>query len=500
VSKSINLIMTYGVFMAPLDAFKKMLTISNLMDGIRTGLIGDTIQIEGPFGMRPLLYADYVASGRALTQVEDFIRDQVLPYYANSHTQASFCGAYMTRLREAARAEIARMIGAPNDTSVVFAGSGSTAGLNRLVGLLDIVALSAQGKRVVVIVGPYEHHSNILPWRESGAEVVEVCEGLQGGPDMKVLSQALADAQGAELIVGAFSAASNVTGIKTNADQVTRMLKQHNALAIWDYGCAAPYLEMDMCAGSDAAKDAIVFSPHKFPGGPGASGIMVVRDAIARRTTPTLPGGGTVSFVSPWDHSYSSELSSREEGGTPNVIGDIRVALAMLIKEALGQTWLDQRHAELRAQAVAKWSKNPHIELLGLSDADALPIFSFRIRDQKNNYVHQQLFTRLLSDVYGVQARGGCACAGPYAHRLLGLNKEKSKEMSAAIMRGEEIEKPGWIRLNLSALLTDAKADAIIDAVDTLASTSDEYVPHYSVDPATARFNPTVAGEGLRAQ
>lgn len=485
--------------MSPLDAFKKTLTSSSLHDSIRAGLIGDNIQIDGPFGMRPLLYADYVASGRALTQVEDFIRDQVLPYYANSHTQASFCGAYMTRLREAARAEIARMVGAAGDTSVVFAGSGSTAGINRLVGLLDIVALRAQGKRIVVIVGPYEHHSNILPWRDSGADVVEINEAPQGGPDIGDLTQALIDAKGADLIVGTFSAASNVTGIKTDVDQVTRVLKQHDALAIWDYGCAAPYIEMDMCADSDAAKDAIVFSPHKFPGGPGASGIMVIRDAIARRKTPTLPGGGTVDFVSPWDHRYSSKLSSREEGGTPNVVGDIRVALCMLTKEALGQDWLDQRHAELRAKAIAVWLKNPHIELLGQIDADALPIFSFRIRDQQKNYVHQQFFTRLLSDVYGVQARGGCACAGPYAHRLLGLDEAKSKEMSAAIMRGEEIEKPGWIRLNLSALLKEDKADAIIDAVDKLATMTDTYQKHYSVDPTTARFNPCATADETAA-
>ncbi|MCR8725808.1 aminotransferase class V-fold PLP-dependent enzyme [Frigidibacter sp. ROC022] len=480
--------------MSPLDEFKASLAGPDLPARIRSGLIGDGVQIEGPFGPRRLLYADYVASGRGLLQVEDFIRDKVLPYYANSHTQASFCGAYTTRLREAARAEIARMTGADAATSVVFTGAGSTAGLNRIVGLLDIPGVLAQGGRAVVLVGPYEHHSNLLPWRESGATTIEIPEGAGGGPDMGALEQALAEAQGADLIVGAFSAASNVTGILTDTDAVTRMLRRHGALAIWDYGCAAPYVEMDMRAGTDAAKDAIVFSPHKFPGGPGASGVMILRDAIARRRTPTLPGGGTVSFVSPWDQVYSRQLSEREEGGTPNVTGDIRAALAMLLKEALGQDWLDRRQAELRARALAVWDGNPRIELLGRRDAEALPIFSFRIGDGMGGHVHHQLFTRLLSDVHGVQARGGCACAGSYAHRLLGLDQDRSRQMRDAILRGEELEKPGWVRLNLSALLTDEKADLIIAAVDNLASDAAQYGNSYRADPETARFQPVASG------
>ena len=350
--------------------------------------------------------------------------------------------------------------------------------------------MAARGGRAVVLVGPYEHHSNLLPWRESGARVVEIPEAGQGGPDLVALEEALRAAQGADLIVGSFSAASNVTGITTDVDAVTRLLKQNGALAIWDYGCGAPYMTMRMGGGTDAAKDAIVFSPHKFPGGPGASGVMILRDAIACRTTPTLPGGGTVSFVSPWGHSYSSKLSDREEGGTPNVVGDIRVALALLVKEALGQDFLSQRQAMLRARALAVWSQNPRIELLGNTDAESLPIFSFRVRDGAGGHVHHQFFTRLLSDVHGVQARGGCACAGSYAHRLLGLDATRSAQMQNAIACGEELEKPGWVRLNLSALMSDEKADVVICAVDNLARAAEKYQSHYRADPATARFIP----------
>ena len=475
--------------MTALDDFKAALAGSNCRERICEGLIGENVMIDGPFGARPLIYADYVASGRALTQVEDFLRDKVLPFYANTHTQASYCGTYMTRLREAARAEIARLTGAGPGTSVLFAGSGSTAGINRITGLLNLAEDIAAGQRVVVLIGPYEHHSNILPWRETGAEVTEIAEAPDGGVDLDDLSRALEKAKGVARIVGTFSAASNVTGILTDVDAVTRVLRAYGAVSIWDYGCAGPYCAMDMKQGTDAEKDAIVFSAHKFPGGPAASGVAVIRDVIARRVTPTLPGGGTVTFVSPWGHIYSNRLAAREEGGTPNVAGDIRAALAMLVKEALGQQWLDARHAALRARALKAWADNDRIQILGKTHAEALPIFSFRVRDGQGGLVHHQFFTKLLSDMTGVQARGGCACAGPYGHRLLGLGRADSDATIAALERGEETEKPGWVRLNLSALMSDEKVASIIKAVDDLARNAPNYISRYQVDTSTARFS-----------
>ncbi len=472
-----------------LDAFLTSLRDPNLVEALRDGLIGEDALVPGLDGPKKLVYADYVASGRALSQVEDFIRDKVLPYYANSHTQASFCGAFITQLRNRVRAEIARITGAGEGYSVVFTGSGSTAGLNRIVMLLDIPQVVASGKRAVVLIGPYEHHSNLLPWRESGAEVIEIPEGPGGGVDMAALESRLRENAGAELLVGAFGAASNVTGILTDDHAVTRLLKAHGALAVWDFGCAGPYAPMRMEAGTDAAKDAIVFSPHKFPGGPGGSGVMIIRDAIARRKTPTLPGGGTVSFVSPWDHVYSTSLEHREEGGTPNVLGDIRAGLALMVKDALDATWLAERQQDLRARALAVWRRNPHLELLGCQDAKALPIFSFQVRDAAGKRVHHQLFTRMLSDVYGIQARGGCACAGSYAHALLDIDQEASATIKKSLDAGEEIEKPGWVRLNLSPLMRDEKVDFVIASVDRLAREQAAFSRHYVADISNGRFS-----------
>jgi selenocysteine lyase/cysteine desulfurase len=456
---------------------------------LQAGLIGRDIAIDTPFGSKPLLYADYVASGRALRQVEDFIMTEVLPYYANSHTEASHCGEAMTRMRHEARTVIAELTHCGPDCHVVFTGSGATSGLNRIVGLLNVAERVRRGERVEVLIGPYEHHSNILPWRESGAIITEVPEAANGGVDLDVLQRLLLERKGADLIIGSFSAASNVTGILTDPDPVTRILKAHGAFAIWDYAGGGPYLPMHMQPEVDCAKDVIVFSPHKFPGGPGASGVMIVRDTVVNRQTPTLPGGGTVSFVSPWRHAYSRRIEAREEAGTPNVVGDIRAALVMLVKDAVGTPWILQRDEALRCQALAAWKDVAEIELLGQKQgAKALPIFAFRVRSRAGSRVHHQMFTRMLSDHLGIQARGGCACAGPYAHRLLGLDEAASDTLFDRLDQGYETEKPGWVRLNLSYLHSDDEVLRILNGVKSLAQQAETLALAYDVDAKTARY------------
>ncbi|MDA7965744.1 aminotransferase class V-fold PLP-dependent enzyme [Ruegeria sp.] len=452
-------------------------------DTLRDGLIGENVLIPGLHGDVPLVYADYVASGRALRQVEDFAAAHVLPFYANSHTEASYCGSYMTRLRREARAEIARIVGAREEDAVIFAGSGATAGLNRLVTLLGV----EEADQPVVLIGPYEHHSNILPWRESKARVIEIPEAAGGGLDLIALQSALIETADADLVIGSFSAASNVTGVITDPDPVTRLLKKHGALAIWDYAGGGPYLPMDM-GPQGARKDAIVVSPHKFPGGPGASGVLVVNGDAVQRRCPSLPGGGTVSFVSPWRHDYSADLATREEAGTPNVIGDIRAALAFIVKDAVGTDQIGRRDALYNQMALDGWGDNPHLTLLGADNPHRLPIFSFLVQDGAGQPVHQQLFTRMLSDIYGIQARGGCACAGPYAHRLLGIDRATSDALHAALSAGEEMKKPGWVRLNFSYLMREETVQFIIDSVNDLSYRTQEFAPFYTADPATARF------------
>ncbi|MDQ7775694.1 aminotransferase class V-fold PLP-dependent enzyme [Paracoccus aminovorans] len=466
--------------MTPFDSYLAALGPDPLAS-IHDGIIGRDAVIQGPFGPRRMIYADYIASGRALRPLEAWIMENVLPWYANSHTEASHCGGTMTRMRRAARAAIAEGVGAGPEHAVVFAGAGATAGINRLVHLF------AAGPGTTVLIGPYEHHSNILPWRESGASVVEIPEAGIGGPDLDVLRAALRAAPGP--VIGAFSATSNVTGTLTDVAGVTAILKAKSARAVWDYAGGAPYLAMDMRLGMDA----IVFSPHKFIGGPGASGVLVLRRDAVVADRPSLPGGGTVRFVSPHGHDYAASVEAREEGGTPNVVGDIRAALALLTKAAVGQPRIAARNAEYLALGLARLGAHPGIALLGKLDAPRLPFFSFRIRDGRGGFIHQQLATRMLSDLHGVQARGGCACAGPYVHRLLGLDAAESDRLRAAILKGDEIEKPGFVRLNLCWAANRAEVEAILDAVCDLADHAGDDLAQYRCNRATAIFTPIAA-------
>lgn len=471
-----------------LAEFAANLKNGNVLESLADGLIGKDALIDGPFGEKPLVYADYVASGRALMPVENFILQKVLPFYANSHTEASFCGGMMTRLRREARAAIARCCGADARHAVIFCGSGATAGINRLVSLFEA---NRAGTRV--IIGPYEHHSNILPWRESGADIVELREDAEGGPDQAHLAEVLAQSKDFQRVICTFSAASNVTGIVSDVKALTRIVKQAGATMIWDYAGGGPYLPITMVPEEGAEIDAIVVSPHKFIGGPGASGVLILRRDAVSRQTPTWSGGGTVRFVSSHGHDYAENLEAREEAGTPNVVGDIRAALAFLVKEVIGDDIMAARNRQLTQQALEAWRHHPRLELLGSLTAARLPIFSFRVRDGQGSYIHQQLVTRMLSDRFGIQARGGCACAGPYVHRLLNISDAESARLRAAILAGEEMEKPGFTRLNLSVLLSPEKVAFILESVSLLAMDAPAHVCQYGVDPSRAIFFPQAA-------
>ncbi len=463
---------------ASLDQFEASLRAqANPVAAICAGLIGKGAMIPGRFGSHRMVYADYVASGRAIRQVEDFVIEAVLPYYANSHTEASFCGRATTQMREAARRVIADKCHAGDDHAVIFAGSGATAGLNKLVHLFGIRDALAAGRAAHVLVGPYEHHSNLLPWRESGAMVTEIAECTAGGPDARDLARVLAGLPDGALVIGAFSAASNVTGIGADIAGITKVMKDAGALVVWDYAGGGPYLPIAMQVEGQNI-DAIVTSPHKFVGGPGASGVLIVRrDAVTARI-PGNPGGGTVAFVNGARHDYLPRIEDREEGGTPNIIGDIRAALAFVVKDVIGQDFITRRNAELAARAMRALGDNPAIQLLGGVRGDRLPIVSFLVRTGAAHFDYQ-LFATAISDLHGIQVRGGCACAGPYVHRLLQINDERSDALRAQILAGDDSEKPGFVRLNLSFLISDDEADFILNAVADVAKNWGEVAALY---------------------
>jgi len=458
-----------------------------LVERIRRGVIGDDEVLVGPYGPRRVTYADWTASGRSLGFLEDAIRDRVLPRYANTHTESSGTGRHTTRLREQARQTIHRAVGGTDRDLVIFTGSGATAAVAKLVGLLGLGR--AEGPRPVVLVGPFEHHSNLLPWRESAAEVVAVGEDGDGHVDLAELEAQLVRHAGRPLI-GSFSAASNVTGILSDTDRIAALLHRHGALSFWDYSAAAPYLPIRMGErrpGAGDHKDAVFFSPHKFVGGPQTPGVLVVRRELVRNPVPTVPGGGTIAFVDPVGHRYLDDPVAREEGGTPAIVESVRAGLVVALKQAVGTDLIQERESRLLHRALDRWRANPNLELLGNLDVPRLPIVSFRVRHGRR-YLHHELVVALLNDLFGIQARGGCSCAGPYGHRLLGVGPERSRALSEQAGNGYLGMKPGWVRLSFNYFVDDRVAGYLIEAVDLVATFGHRLLGEYAFDPRSGQW------------
>ncbi|MBT2773157.1 aminotransferase class V-fold PLP-dependent enzyme [Halomonas sp. ISL-60] len=452
-------------------------------------MIGEGRSIPGPFGECPLLYADYTASGRALEIVERAVQEAVLPLYANTHTETSYTGKMTTRLREAARQAIAESVGANHEYAVIFAGAGATAAIDRCCRILELtpgqVALAPQAVKPVVFIGPYEHHSNDLMWRECDVDVVRIPLDSHGLPDLTVLEQKLLAYAQRKVKVVAFSAASNVTGILTPVHQVAKLAHQYGGLAIFDYAASGPYVAINMAgSGHDDHLDAIFLSPHKFVGGPGSSGVLVIRKALCRNAKPSIAGGGTVSYVTAAHHRYVRDVERREEAGTPNILGDIRAGLAFRIKQSVGVEVIESREQALVAMAVARWQKVANVTLLGALDAPRLAIFSFNIT-AGSKAIHHNLVVAMLNDLFGIQARGGCSCAGPYGHELLAIDSETAAQHEVLVQKGRSIYRPGWVRLGFNFFFSNEAANYVISAVEFIARYAPVLMKLYSVDEAS---------------
>jgi selenocysteine lyase/cysteine desulfurase len=468
-----------------------MKTFEQVTAFLRTNEVGRRASIETPFGKRVLFSADLTATGRILHFVEAWMR-RVSPFYANTHTAISSTGRIMTELREQARQVVKRSVHASDVDEVIFVGSGATSAVNKLVGLLgmricepldrqyNLSSHIPKHERPVVLVGPYEHHSNELPWMESIADVVEIGLDGDGRIDLDDLQRRVDEFPERSLKIGSFSAASNVTGILSDVGAIARILHEKGWYAFFDFAAAGPYVPIDMHPAEPAERiDALFLSMHKFIGGPQASGVLVANRALFRTRTPERPGGGTVDYVSGFDRSsidYVHRLDEREEGGTPAIMGDIRAGVAFVVKDMMDAAELRDHEIALSRRVIERLSKHPRIRMLGPSALPRLAIISLNI-----DRIHHDLASALLDHLFGIQNRAGCACAGPYGHRLLGIDRARSERYRAQIAAGKLGVKPGWVRLSIPYYASEADVEFVLRAVEFVADYARDFIPAYSL-------------------
>ena len=479
-------------------------------DFLRQQIVGVDSTFETPFGERLMVYCDYTASGRCIRFVESYLQS-LQRVYANTHTEDDITGRSMSQLLHEAEEAIKQSVNAGEQGRIIACGTGATGAIDKLQQILGVTLAPATRRNLgemlddddiaqtqpVVFIGPYEHHSNELSWRQSLATTVQVRLDASGNIDLAHLEELLQDPRykGRKLI-GSFSAASNVTGIRSDVRKLAGLLHKHGAIACFDFAASAPYVDIDMnpepeYAGEDPSIDAVFISPHKFLGGPGSSGVLVFNERIYDRDLPpSVSAGGTVDYVGMQDQDFIARIEEREKAGTPGVLQTLKAGLVFQIKDAVGTDVIHRREQEYASRAWESWMENDRIEILGNPDpASRVGIISFNIKDESGKYLHHKFLTVLLNDLFGIQSRAGCSCAGPYGHRLLDIDEGTSEKYRAAVQQGHCGLKPGWCRVGLHWVMDDAEANYVIEAVHFLAREGHNFLGLYDFDLATGTWN-----------
>jgi selenocysteine lyase/cysteine desulfurase len=470
---------------------------------LREQIVGVDSTFETPFGERLMVYCDYTASGRCLRFVESYLQS-LQRIYANTHTEDDITGRSMSQLLHEAEESIKESVNAGPQGRIIACGTGATGAIDKLQQIIGVTLAPATRRNLgslldadalaevqpIVFIGPYEHHSNELSWRQSLAKTVQVRLDASGQIDLAHLESLLQDPQYENRMrIGSFSAASNVTGMRSDVRKIASLLHRYGAIACFDYAACAPYVDIDMNpkpagGGDDPSIDAIFISPHKFLGGPGSSGVLVFNERIYDRSLPpSVSAGGTVDYVGMSDQDFISRIEEREKAGTPGVLQTLKAALVFQVKDAVGTDVIQKREHEFTRRALSSFASDDNIEVLGNPDPESrVGIISFNIRDASGKYLHHKLLTVLLNDLFGIQSRAGCSCAGPYGHRLLNIDEPTSEKYRSAVQQGHCGLKPGWCRVGLHWVMDDAEADYVIEAIHFLAREGHHFLGLYDFD------------------
>ena len=448
--------------------------LETFFEPFRQEIIGIDQTFETPFGEKPLVYADWTASGRLYRPIETRLAEEIGAYVGNTHTETSITGHAMTQAYHEAKNLIKRHVGAHPRDVLISSNSGMTGVVNkfqRMLGLKVHERFSGQVKlpehqRAVIFVSHMEHHSNQTSWLETLADVEVIHPDADGNMDLGHLHELLDRYQDRETRIAAITSCSNVTGAKTPYHDVAEIMHRHGGLCFVDFAASAPYIDIVMRPEDPLRHlDALYFSPHKFLGGPGTTGILVFDPKLYRNRVPDNPGGGTVNWTNPWGgHTYIEEIEAREDGGTPAFLQTIKVALCIKLKEEMGTARMLAREKEMLQTIFRRFDQIPGLHMLADNLRERLGIVSFYIDD-----LHYNLGVSLLNDRFGIQVRGGCSCAGTYGHYLLQVSQEHSRSITEAIDLGDLSAKPGWLRLSIHPVMTDAEIDYICDAVEAVS-------------------------------
>jgi selenocysteine lyase/cysteine desulfurase len=459
----------------------------------RRNIIGHDQQYNFPGGRQPILYADWAASGRLYRPIEEYMANVLGPYVANTHTETTLTGTIMTDAYHQAHQIIKQHVNAGPDDVLLFAGFGMTAVINKFQRLLGLrvpdkfksrITIPPE-ERTLVLLTHMEHHSNQTTWEECCCDTILVCKKADGLPNLEHLRNILELNRDRKTIIGSFTACSNVTGLITPVHEMAEIMHEFGRLCFIDYSASAPYVGISMHPAKPEQKlDAIFFSPHKFLGGPGSSGVILFDKKLYDNRIPDHPGGGTVLWTNPWgEHHFFSDIEVREDGGTPGFLQAIRAALAILLKEEMGTVNLLAQEHCLTEILLDELAEIPDITILEAQNRNRIGFVSFY-----SHKVHHNLIVRLLNDRFGIQTRGGCQCAGTYGHVLLHISDKQSKEITNQIDKGDLSRKPGWVRISLHPTMTAAEVHYITDAVKAIMQNQIEWGQDYKFNQATGDF------------